>query len=245
MTTLRRFGTRLREHDWLTVLVELAIVMAGVFLGIEAANWNQSRQDRAEERRYYGQIIEDLRNDLTTLATAEKLSRSHDRAAENTLTALRDGIPTGTSPARVARDIHLGGWLFIPKPARGTYDELISTGNLGLLRDDRAKAAIAEYYRSFDSNRQWDEIMRQQQSDYWRRTAGVLPRNVLQAALEGTVANVTTEQAATMIAEAKQRPELADLLVGMAAYQARVRRDSKRQATMARELIGRLEPLAG
>lgn len=36
----QRLGSALRERDWAGVLIELAIVMVGVFLGIEATNWN-------------------------------------------------------------------------------------------------------------------------------------------------------------------------------------------------------------
>jgi len=244
MTTLGRFSTRLRQQDWLAVAIELTIVMAGVFLGIQSANWNQSRQDQAEERRYYAQIIEDLEADLDTLALAERRSRIHDRAAEITLAALRSGLPSGVSPGRAAVDIHYAGFLFLPKPARRTYDELISTGNLRLLQNQAAKDAIAGYYANFESSRQWDDLLRQQQSDYWRVSAGVVPRRVLQAAIRGTEPSVTSGEFATMIAEARRRTQLADMIVGMAAHQERVRRDSEGQRRLARQLIRQLAPLA-
>ena len=47
--------------------LDFFIVVIGVFIGIEVANWNQARQDRQEERRYYGQLLVDLRGDLETL----------------------------------------------------------------------------------------------------------------------------------------------------------------------------------
>ena len=40
--------------------LEFFIVVLGVFIGIEVANWNQTRQDRQEERRYYGQLLVDF-----------------------------------------------------------------------------------------------------------------------------------------------------------------------------------------
>ena len=38
MTMLRRFSSRLREQDWVAVIIELTIVVAGVFLLLRA-NW--------------------------------------------------------------------------------------------------------------------------------------------------------------------------------------------------------------
>lgn len=244
-TILRRLSIRLREHDWIAVLIELAIVVVGVVIGIEAANWNQARQERQEERRYYAQLIEDLRADLNTLDLAIRQSRKHDRAAENVLSALRSGkVPDG-GPSRFAVDVHYAGFLFIPRPARSTYDELISTGNLKLLRDRPAKDSIAAYYARFGLNRQWDDLLRQQQSDYWRLSAGVVPRKVLQAALRDRLPNITATEVSSILAAATQRTELDDLLIGMAAHQERVRRDSEQQTRLAQELIRQLEPLAG
>lgn len=239
-----RLATRLREQDWLALVFELAIVVVGVFLGIEATNWNADRQARQEERRYYAQLVEDLRSDVATLQTAVERSRNHDRAAESVISALKSGLPADADPARFAVDVHYAGFLFLPQPARRTYDELISTGNLGLLRHQRAKHAIANYYDSFASNRQWDVLLREQQNDYWRLSAGVVPRHVLQAALRGRLPQVTREQVTQYLEEARRRPEMHDLLIGMAAHQERVRRDSENQVGEARKLIEQLEPLA-
>ena len=243
-TILRRFSSRLRQHDWTAVFIELAIVMVGVFLGIEAANWNQARLDRGEERRVYRQLIEDLRADQHTLQVAIGRSRRHDRAAEHVLAALRSDRVPGSDAAAFAVDVHKAGFLYLPRPARRTYDELVGTGSLRLLRDETAKEAIAGYYATFDSNRQFDVILREQQSDYWRLTAGVVPRHVLQAAIRGRAPNVTADEAATFLASAKRRPQVADMLIGMAAHQERVRRDSEEQSKLASDLIRRLEPLA-
>ena len=81
--------------------------------------------------------------------------------------------------------IHHAGFINIPYTSRGTYNELVSTGNLGLLRNSQLKSEIANYYAAFDRDRQWDGLLRDQQSDYWAETAGVLPRPVLQAAVRG------------------------------------------------------------
>lgn len=243
-TILRRISTRLRQQDWIAVLVELTIVTLGVFIGIEAANWNQARQERQEERRYYEQLVEDLRTDLKTLDTTIAQSRKFDRAAENVLGALRSGVVANANSSRFAVDVHYAGFLYLPRPARRTYDELISTGNLRLLRDQGAKNAIASYYANFDRSRQWDDLLRQQQSDYWKLSAGVVPREVLQAATRFRELEVATDEAASMLAEAKRREGFDDMLVGMAAHQERVRRDSEDQGELARELIRKLDPLA-
>ena len=239
----RRWGTQAREQNWFLVTVDLAIVIVGVFLGIQAANWNEARKERAEERRYYVQLIDDLRADQETLLTAERRSRQFDEAAEQVLQALQSGIPEGMAPGRLAVQLHYAGYLYLPRPARKTYDELVSTGSVGLLRHQRAKAAIADYYADFEESRQWDGLLRQQQGRYWEASAGILPRPVLQAALVNEEPVLDRAQADDILKEARSRPEIRMLLIGMAAHQARVRRDSKGMAENGRALIAMLEPL--
>src|SRR6266496_5584290 len=206
----------LRDHNWVAAAVDLAIVVTGVFLGIEAANWNDARKERLEERRYYAQIIEDLRTDQHTLQEAQRISRVNDQAAELSLQALAVGVPNGTTPGHLAVQFQRAGFLKLPWPERRTYDELISTGNIGLLRNQRAKSAIANYYDTFTETRQWDELLREQQGRYWDATAGMLPRAVLQAGIRGQDPPLTAPQMKDILARARARPAVHDLLVSMA-----------------------------
>jgi len=240
----RRFAHALRAQDWMGVAIELMIVILGVFLGIQAANWNGDRQDRAQERRYYGQIVTDLKRDVDNLKIAQERSILNDRAAEIMIAALHGSLPDNVSPDRLAKSVHYAGFLYLPTPSRRTYDELISTGNLRLIRNPEAKDAIASYYEDFADLKQWDSLLRQQQADYWSATAGIVPRKVLQAAIDDRDSGTTPSDMREIIERARATPRLENLLVGMAAHQARVRRDSAALEHDAKDLIAKLEPLA-
>lgn len=56
----------LRAQNWMGVVIELAIVIVGVFIGLQAANWNQDRQQRNETRRLLSQLQIEL-GDFTDL----------------------------------------------------------------------------------------------------------------------------------------------------------------------------------
>jgi hypothetical protein len=241
---LRRLQGGFREHDWVAVAIDFAIVVLGVFIGVEASNWNQARRERAEERRYYAHIVDDLRKDRATLRVALERTAGHDDAAEKSLAAIRSGVVPRSEPGQFAVRIHYAGFLYLPRPARRTYDELISTGNLGLLRDRKVKAAIADYYASFDESRQWDDLLRSQQDRYWDTTAGILPRPVLRAAIRGRVPAVTKAEADEILRRARARERLPDLLMGMAAHHERVKRDSELLAAQSQALIEQLEPIS-
>ncbi len=238
---LRRIREHVGAHNWFAVAVDFVIVVVGVFVGIEVSNWNEARQNRAEEVRYYRQIREDLVTDLATLQRARVRSFYNDRAAELALASLSSGPAPGRPTGTVAASFHRAGFLYLPMASRGTYDELISTGNLGLLRDEALKDRILDYYSAFQETRQWDPLLREQQKDYWSALAGVLPRHVLQASIRGRIPEISEAELRAILSEARRRERLRDLLIGMAAHQERVRRDSEAAERRAREVIAQLD----
>ena len=240
---LRRVTEHLSKQHWTAVFLDFVVVVVGVFLGIQAANWNESRKERAEERLYYRQILDDLRVDQRSLVWAQKRADTFDVAAEDTLRAMRTGLPQNVTPGRFAVQVHYAGFLYIPRSSRRTYDELISAGKLGLLRNEAAKAAVADYYESFETVRQWDDLLRLQQGHYWDVTSGVLPRSVLKTLIRGGEPTLTVAEASEILTALRARDDVDDLLVGMAAHQERVRRDSEELEEKGRALIAKLEPL--
>lgn len=237
----RRVAEHAKTQNWFAVTLDFFIVVVGVFIGIEVANWNQARQDRQEERRYYGQLLVDLRSDLESFAEAERRADRHDKAAQLVLDRLSGNAPPDASLGRMATAIHLAGWIYIPPVSRGTYNELVSTGNLGLLRNSQLKSEIANYYAAFDENRQWDRLLRDQQSDYWAEAAGILPRPILRVAARGSEPTISPGEDRMIWQAARSHSRLPKMLIGMAAHQERVRRDSEQLTVRASNLIADIE----
>jgi hypothetical protein len=46
----RRLAQHLREQNWTAIFIEFVLLVVGVFLGIQVANWNQARIDRVGVR---------------------------------------------------------------------------------------------------------------------------------------------------------------------------------------------------
>jgi len=42
---LNRIANAIRKQDWFTVLLEFVIVVFGIFVGLQATEWEQERQD--------------------------------------------------------------------------------------------------------------------------------------------------------------------------------------------------------
>ena len=46
---LSRIATELRNQNWITVVLELIVVVVGIFLGLQADAWQEARADRLRE----------------------------------------------------------------------------------------------------------------------------------------------------------------------------------------------------
>ncbi len=60
---LRRIAHHLQQQQWTAVLIELVIVILGVFLGFQVSDWASERASRSAETRHLEEIAEDLRAD--------------------------------------------------------------------------------------------------------------------------------------------------------------------------------------
>lgn len=57
---LRRIAESIRARDWFTFTIEFVIVVAGVFIGIQVANWNEERKFAAQEQSYLWQLRDEI-----------------------------------------------------------------------------------------------------------------------------------------------------------------------------------------
>jgi hypothetical protein len=66
----KRAVARLRAQDWVAITIELAIVIIGVFIGIQVSNWNADRLDRRETQMMLTRLKPELRNILAIYSGA-------------------------------------------------------------------------------------------------------------------------------------------------------------------------------
>jgi hypothetical protein len=129
-----RPSSRRHGFNWSHALVELAIVVVGILIALAINNWAQARHDAGLEAHYLDRLLADSAENMTMLQERIDL---HTRRA-NTLARLSKWLTNETQPPTDG-DISdvLCRWFMQPalRLRRETYAELVSTGNLALLRD--------------------------------------------------------------------------------------------------------------
>lgn len=127
---------------------EILLVVIGILIALQINNWNQRRIDNSKETKYLYNLQKELVSNinLTQDIIKSRIERKIEglklgkRFSENQLVItdtleLLDKIGYG--------GVASGGLSF---GARSFYDELLSTGNLQLIKKDTIKNSIANYY---------------------------------------------------------------------------------------------------
>ena len=132
---IRSLVEAMREQNWSSAALELLVVVLGVFLGLQVDAWNQARNDRADEAAYLERLHADTTFNLAQVK--EKAQSYHDRASS--LARIVEKLR-----AEEVNEIEIYDltdafcYWYVPEAVRlqsSTYDEMISTGGLELIRD--------------------------------------------------------------------------------------------------------------
>jgi hypothetical protein len=169
---LRRVIEHVREQNWTAIGIDFAIVVVGVFVGIQVANWNAAAADRRLAERYLSGIADDVRSDtneirhirdsalarigasayilreagVPTLAPAIELTQSNDNGVFAGLERTPIADVEAPPAARRNRLWNVATVTYMYDSNRSAYDALLSSGKIDLIDDPRIVRALREYY---------------------------------------------------------------------------------------------------
>lgn len=190
---MRRITLRLRQQDWLAVAIEFALVVAGVFLGIQVANWNEARRESALEETYFARIAGDLRSDVAEMDEIIRVSavrmalynvvlpKASGHVLPDGFDSARGRIPIESVPAYADAGPNSPGFaLFILTPLEGNrsaYNTMISAGALANMHDAAMLRQIQDYYAAVDRVRHFEVGLEQNRDKFVdaERKAGMSP----------------------------------------------------------------------
>lgn len=141
---LRRFIGSLRRQDWTAVLIELTVVVAGVFIGLQASNWNERLRSDEKAADFTERLRADLREEAWSYEYEIGYSDEVIANAKRTADALSGKAPSSDAALLVAA-YRATQYVFNVR-RRATYDELTSTGEIGLVRDPALRDLAMRVY---------------------------------------------------------------------------------------------------
>ncbi len=153
---LRRITEHVKAQNWTAVGLDFVIVVVGVFIGIQVANWNDARAEEQREKEVLVEILDDLRTDHNILESAMAMAKLNIAASNYVLAAANMSpvekitIPVDTvlgasefiapQPEPIPPEFKSQLWKritihYFPTQSDSAFDALVADGNLGLIAD--------------------------------------------------------------------------------------------------------------
>ncbi len=142
----RRVIENLKNQQWTAVILELVIVVLGVFIGLQASNWNQERISKGQAANFAERLKADLRDEDWYYQLQIVYNRQVLANANRGASAL-EGKATMSDEALLINAYRATQYKQRPR-RRSTYDELISTGTIGLIRDRTLRDTAMRLYNT-------------------------------------------------------------------------------------------------
>ncbi len=143
---LRRVMNHVRRQEWTAIAIDFAIVVVGVFIGIQAANWNETRTDKARAQVYLERIQNDLQADVANYENRARFWSAVSSYGRSGLAYADTGRLGGRTQWDLLLAYFQASQLAEFWTTSTTYDELKSAGELNLISDLKLRNALGRYY---------------------------------------------------------------------------------------------------
>jgi hypothetical protein len=136
---------RMPVRRWLG---EFVVIVLGVFVALVADRWQSSLDDRERETKFLARIRSEIAEDTVRLANL--INRADQKlAALARIESILSRQPSQSTP-ELASSL-LAAERPLDQDFRSTaYDELQSTGQLNLIRDDETRETVMRYYENIE-----------------------------------------------------------------------------------------------
>lgn len=155
---LRRLTKHVEDQNWFAVAVDFLIVVVGVFIGLQVANWNEV--SRAADKEVA--VIAQLHTEFTeTLAKTLQVKTNSELALEKTravLRVIRDQVEP-TDAAEFLDTLRYAGSLVTAPAEPITLTELLSSGGLSDLTSPALRTALTRYHQLSDEHQEVGVLM--------------------------------------------------------------------------------------
>lgn len=176
---IKRIVEQMKQQRWNSVFIELIIVVLGVFIGIQASNWNAAQADRKKGEEFAARLLQDLRRDLVGRERMIAYYRAVQESAGKAAVLLES--PALDPKALVVNAYRATEYNYY-LTMRATWDELVSSGDIGILPSNIDENEISTFF-TFDSGKDAKDAF--ERSPYRERVRRIIPQEVQQAIRAG------------------------------------------------------------
>ncbi len=149
---LRRLAGHLRHGNWFTIILELVVVVVGLFLAFQLDRWYESQRSKSDLQVHLVSLAEDFTENETRLTTAISEGMQEMDATITLRAEIRKDAPD-LSVAELNQLISQTSLLPVFNAVDLAYRNLISDGTLADLPSSDLKKELAEFYAAHEQTK--------------------------------------------------------------------------------------------
>jgi len=171
---INRLARFIRHHDWSAVGVEIIVVIVGLMLAFQLDRWWERRGEHAQEAEYVARLITDVETDIPAISYAIELAGLRKEMADLLMDVAGNPTTATRKPIQFVAAVQQAAFTYSPNLTAHTFEDMRSTGNLRLLRNQEIKNALYGFYDFHRSQDQYRTLQFMNESRYIELAAGVL-----------------------------------------------------------------------
>ncbi|GLQ21674.1 hypothetical protein ACFFUB_09380 [Algimonas porphyrae] len=148
---LRRIKAHVENENWFAVGVDFAIVVIGVFIGLQLGNWNEARAERAMERQYVIQLLDDMQSSRTMIEGRNQWLAQQVDDQRSLLDVIEICEVSPADQAGVARALSSLGKYVFAIVDRQLIDQLSASGQFSILQNIALQEGLNGLTRQSDN----------------------------------------------------------------------------------------------
>jgi len=130
----------------MSVIIEILIVVVGVFIGLQVTNWNEDRKDTQRGNEYLQRLHDELLQDAAVLRDISAFWVEVGKYGTAALAYAEDGTLYRGSAWETLLAYYQASQVWPYRKPDVTFEEIRGSGNLLLIRDATLRARIASHY---------------------------------------------------------------------------------------------------
>ncbi len=134
---LRRVIQHVKNQEWTAVCIDLLIVILGVFIGTQVSNWNTEWETGKKAVVFSERLKGDMRLEAWGYESLIEYYKDVVLNADRTLAAMEGELQL--SDEQFVINAYRATQYKYNDRNRATYDEMVSTGNIGLIEDQKLR----------------------------------------------------------------------------------------------------------
>ena len=181
---LNRIAKTIQSGNWGTIVLEILIVVVGIFLGLQVDDWNELRKERLRETRYLERLYEDLEKDIQSIGNSLDSYTVREDMVDFLLATIKNPELVRSDPSLFIRSIQMAAFTNPPSISDHTFEEVKFSGDLVIIQDESLRSDLSKYYTDIERYREYSFSREMRKVNYGDASLGVLTANQIRSIMK-------------------------------------------------------------